>query len=204
MMARYMVTHSLLSAWLYAMKDNPYEDMSSERDPMADFLSTLERVESQPTEAMQNGINFENLVTDITLDKGDPKNVWYEAASEIAGVVGGGNLQCRVSKEVESGGLTLLLYGRLDCLKGGEVYDIKFSKGYERGKYVDSTQHPMYLELVPEAKGFTYLISNGREVWSERYRRDETPSIYPVIADFLDWIKVMGLMPIYKEKWLAK
>ena len=32
-MARYLMTHSLLSSWLYAMKENPYEDASTERDP---------------------------------------------------------------------------------------------------------------------------------------------------------------------------
>lgn len=32
-MARFLMTHSLLSAWLYAMKGNPYEDATTERDP---------------------------------------------------------------------------------------------------------------------------------------------------------------------------
>lgn len=27
-MGRYLMTHSLLSSWLYTMKGNPYEDMS--------------------------------------------------------------------------------------------------------------------------------------------------------------------------------
>lgn len=29
---RYLMTHSLLSSWLYAMKSSPYEDATSERD----------------------------------------------------------------------------------------------------------------------------------------------------------------------------
>ena len=36
-MARYLMTHSLLSSWLYAMKENPYEDASTERDPYAEL-----------------------------------------------------------------------------------------------------------------------------------------------------------------------
>lgn len=40
-MARYLMTHSLLSSWLYAMKENPYEDASTERDPYAEFLQVL-------------------------------------------------------------------------------------------------------------------------------------------------------------------
>ena len=89
-------------------------------------------------------------------------------------------------------------------MKSGEIYDIKFSKSYDRGKYIDSTQHPTYLELVSEARGFTYIVSNGNEVWTERYRRDESPAIIPTISDFLDWMQTMGFLDTYKEKWLAK
>lgn len=42
-MGRYLMTHSLLSSWLYTMKGNPYEDMTTERDPMAEFMLTLRR-----------------------------------------------------------------------------------------------------------------------------------------------------------------
>ena len=37
-MARYMITHSLLYSWLYAMQDNPY---SGERDAYQEFLQVL-------------------------------------------------------------------------------------------------------------------------------------------------------------------
>lgn len=203
-MARYLMTHSLMSSWLYAMKENPFEDMTSERDPLAEFMGTLNKMETPPNEAMENGIAFEDLVTAITKGHGDQKAKWYDAASKVAQIVGGGALQYRAWKTIEVGGLTLVLYGRLDCLKSGEIYDIKFSKGYDRGKYSDSTQHPTYLELVPEARGFTYIVSNGIEVWTERYRRDEAPSILPTISDFLGWIETMGLLGIYKEKWVAR
>lgn len=99
--------------------------------------------------------------------------------------------------------MTLLLYGRLDVLKAGVSYDIKFSGSYEAGKYLDSTQHPMYLEIVPEATKFTYLVSNGSAVWPETYTREETPSIIPTISNFFDWLEMRGLMELYKEKWLA-
>lgn len=203
-MDRYLMTHSLLSSWLYALKENPYEDMTTSRDPLAEFVSTLNRIETPPTEAMANGIAFEDLVTDITRGTGNPKNRWYDAASKVAGIVSGGILQFKVSKTITVSGMTLLLYGRLDCLKSGEIYDIKFSKSYDRGKYQNSTQHPTYMELIPEAAGFTYVVSNGSEVWTERYRRDETPEIVPVIRDFLDWMQDMNFMDTYKEKWQAK
>ncbi len=203
-MDRYLMTHSLLSSWLYAIKENPYEDMTTERDPMDEFMTVLRREPTPTTEAMQKGIDFENLVTAILGGQGDPKNKWYDAAVKVAGIIRGGVLQVRVRKEIQVGDLTLVLYGRLDALKAGGVYDIKFSGSYDRGKYFTSTQHPVYLEIVPEAEHFTYLVSNGSEVWTEQYRREDTPSIFPIISDFLDWLTVHGLLELYKEKWLAK
>lgn len=61
-MGRYLMTHSLLASWLYTMKENPYEDMTTERDPMSEFMQTLRRDPTPTTEAMQNGIKFEDML----------------------------------------------------------------------------------------------------------------------------------------------
>lgn len=202
-MARYLMTHSLLSSWLYTMKENPFEDMTSERDNFAEFLSVLKREPTPTSEAMQKGIDFENLVTRIVNGHGDPKSPWYEAALQVATTVRGAQLQYKVSKEIVVNDTTLLLYGRLDALKAGVIYDIKFSGSYDVGKYHGSTQHPTYFELIPEAQSFVYLVSNGSSVWPETYRRDETPSIRPIIGDFLNWLRQEGLLDLYKAKWLS-
>lgn len=223
-MARYLMTHSLLAAWTYALKENPYEDLTTDRDPVADFMRTLRRESIPPTEAMQNGIIFEDLVSAILrgeqtfgyfemhdqdgLKGSFPAEIrehrWYDAAAKIAGRVRGGVPQYKVNKAVEVGGLTLVLHGRLDWLKAGEIVDIKFTKNYDPGKFYDSTQHPMYFELVPEAQQFTYLASNGSAVWPETYRRDETRSIIPDILDFFDWLRAVDLMALYQQMWEAK
>lgn len=200
-MSQYLLTHSLLSSWLYAMKENPYEDASTERDPYAEFLQVLRREPTPTTEAMQNGINFEDLVTAIIKGRANPDDQWYAAAEKVARRCAGGVLQYKARKPIEVSGMPLLLYGRLDCLRAGEIIDIKFTKSYDAGKYFSSTQHPIYLELIPEAQQFTYLASNGSAVWPETYRREETPSIYPVISDFLDWLRAVDLMRVYQEKW---
>lgn len=203
-MDRYLITHSLLSSWLYAIRDNPYEDSTSDKDPMAEFMLTLRREPTPKTEAMKKGIAFEDLVTDIVNGKHDEPHVWDHAAAIISSIVKGGILQYKASKKINVDGIPLVLYGRLDVLKSGGIYDIKFSTRYERGKYFDSTQHPAYLELVPEAQHFTYLISNGTDVWTEQYRRDETPSIYPIISNFFEWLKAHDLMELYQEKWRSR
>ncbi len=223
-MDRCMITHSLLSSWQYAMRDDPNEDATSERNPYEDFLKTLRREPTPTSPAMQNGIDFEDLITAILT--GQPSAVshdynyrtketerlivpvrehkWFGAANEAASRIRGGILQLRTSRNILVGGEPVLLYGRLDCLRAGEIIDIKFSKGYDRGKYFSGTQHPTYLELVPEATKFTYLISNGSDIWTETYLREDTHSIIPVIADFFDWLRATDLMGVYQEKWLAK
>lgn len=201
----YMITHSLLSAWRWALTGNPYEDMTTEKNSAEDFLCALKREPSEITDAMQDGIDFENLVS-VYANNGEleEENKWHDAAQRIADYVRGGQLQFKASRVVEICGLPILLYGRLDALKAGAIYDIKFSRKYERGKYFDSTQHPMYLDLIPEAMRFQYLISDGTSVWTETYEREEVPSIIPVAADFLQYLTATDLMPIFKENWRAK
>ena len=136
---RYLMTHSLLTSWLYTMRENPYEDATSESDPMGEFMATLRREPTPTTEAMQNGIRFENLVTAIINGNADPGEQWYSAAEKVARRCAGGILQYKAKKTLMVGDMELLLYGRLDCLKAGEIIDIKFSKGYDPGKYFSST-----------------------------------------------------------------
>lgn len=205
-MDRYMVTHSLLSSWLYAIKENPYEDATSTSDKMAEFMTTLRREPTETNEAMQKGIDFENLVTAILEDvdnQSHAQHQWYESARKAADKIKGGILQCKVKREVLLRDIPVLLYGRLDAVKAGVVYDIKFSGKYESGKYLDSTQHPMYFSLMPEAWAFCYLVSNGSELWMETYRRDETADIQEIIAQFFGWLETQGLTDVYREHWKA-
>ena len=222
-MDRYMITHSLLSSWLYAMKENPYEDATSERNSYAEFMDTLKRKSTPTNEAMQNGIDFENFVTSIiegertapceflddelktalVLPREIREHPWFSAASKVADSVRGGLLQCAAKREVIVRGQPILLYGRLDALKAGVIYDIKFSKVYDAGKYLGSTQHQMYMALVPEAYQFTYLISNGQLVWNETYLREDIPDILKTVIQFFDWLDRQGLGEIYRSHWRA-
>lgn len=202
----YMITHSLLSAWLRSISENPYDDATQEDSSKEEFLRVLRREPTPTTEAMQNGIDFEDMVTALTQGRPtDPKKAaWLEAAQKVAEIVHGGQLQYAAKQYVQAYGTEIMLYGRLDALKAGHIYDIKFSKSYERGKYYDSTQHPMYLQLIPEALDFTYLVSNGTDLWTECYRREEPAPIMYTVNNFLSWLYTMGLMQLYQEKWLAR
>jgi len=199
----YLMTQSLISSWLYAMKENPYADATTEDTAKDDFLAVLRREPTKTSEAMQSGIDFENLITSILAGDEPKEHDWYDAAFRVASKITGAQLQVPIKREETIDGTQILLYGRVDALRAGVIYDIKYTSHYEVGKYFDSPQHPMYLSILPDAYAFEYLASDGRNVWPERYSRDEARDIVPLITDFLRWIKSVGLYEVYAEKWLS-
>ena len=62
-MAAYLVTHSLLSSWLHLIRETPYEDLTTEGDPLAEFMLVLRREPTPRTEAMQT-MMIENAQND--------------------------------------------------------------------------------------------------------------------------------------------
>jgi hypothetical protein len=209
-----LITQSLLNAYQYQFTNffDIYEKEESAQQAEArardDFISTLKREAKPTTEAMQRGIDFENLVVricrGIPIDP-DPQLVkWIPGAEQMADIVRGGSFQTALSAPLTIGNTEFLLYGRLDVLKNGTVYDIKFSGRYEYGKFIDSPQHPMYLALVPEAHTFTYLVYCDGFVYEESYRREDTRPIEPIVSEFITSISNMGLLPLYEENWKSQ
>lgn len=187
------ITQSLLSAWEYSFKaDDGYED----------FLRTLNREKKQPTQQMLDGVRFENCLNAMLNGYGVPWDYeWFEVLNEMAEELSGAQQQVTVFKDIVVADQPFLLHGVLDYLREGHIWDCKFSKRYHLNKYLTSDQHPMYMELVPEARDFTYIVSDGKYVYRERYPREIIPPIEPTIKNFMDYLKKHGLWEIYKEKW---
>lgn len=194
----YLITHSMLSAWKYQ-----YECFeAAQESATADFLAALNREEIQPTEAMLNGREFEAAVYSALPDI-------YPAAPEVADIIKGSAHQVRLSRRVNIDGEEFLLYGILDALRSGTIFDIKYLSHSVQssdlyGKWLTSTQHPMYFALCPEADTFMYVGSDGHEVYTETYRRKDTPDITDTIREFVSDLKASGLWETYTQKWRAK
>lgn len=208
-MERYLMTQSLLSSWAYTF--NAAEGY--EEEAMADFLSTLRREPHETTPAMQNGINFENLCYGIATGTYQPPDgklpANFTGASKVAQILRGAQIQVKAMQDIHVFGTDLLLYGILDGLKAGVIYDVKYlnkSMGSAElaGKYLESAQHPAYFRLIPGAYEFQYLVSDGTDLYIEKYSRKETPPIESIIEPFFQWLDGEHLMDVYKEKWLAK
>ena len=197
-MRRLRVTKTLLDSWLYIpRKDDGYEA----------FLKTLNREKTPPTTAMLDGVRFENVLNNV-LD-GVPieeDHEWYGVITEMSEELTGSVQQVNLYAETEVDGVPFLLHGVLDYLRAGHIWDCKFSKRYHLNKYLweYTSQTAMYLALVPEAMDFTYIISDGKYVYREKYPREIVPPIEPTIKNFMQFLDRMGLVDTYIKFWEVK
>ena len=56
-MAAYLITHSLLSSWLHLIRENPYEDLTTEGDPLAEFMLVLKREPTPRVALLAEGVD---------------------------------------------------------------------------------------------------------------------------------------------------
>ena len=229
-MPRYEITKSLIESWYYV--HDCWE--GCEEDAMNSFLCALRGEKEELTEEqmqnIQNGFDFEKLVTDIAMGKfvpefeddgtvnkssyGDgevmghnkyPK--WYRGAREIAELVKGAQFQVRIHRPITVNGMDFEIHGVLDALREGTIFDIKFkNKSFGSldlaGDYFGSAQHPFYFYLVPEARKFLYLVSDGNDIYIEQYTPEESRSAEEIISEFMDFLKSADLMDVYRANWL--
>ena len=189
------ITKSLLDSWLWAFK---------REDGWDDFLSTLHREKKPPTQAMLEGTRFENVLNNVLKGEAIPADhEWASVITEMSNDLQGSQQQVVLFSDCEVNGQPFLLHGVLDYLLAGSIWDCKFTKNYHLNKYFweGTSQTAMYLALAPEARDFTYIISDGNYVYRERYPRDIVPPIEPIINNFMQYIKKHGLWEVYCEKW---
>ena len=202
---RYLITQTLLGSYQYLFSVDPEYFEGA----LADFEATLRRERREPTEAMLNGINFENLVyAKANGISCEPHKKWQEGINLVASVIKGAQIQVKAKRELTVNCTDFLLYGILDGLKAGVIYDVKFlNKGIGgaelAGKYLNSPQHPAYFALIPEANMFQYLVSDGKDIYVETYLREQTESIEKHIQEFMQGIEAMCLLDVYKAHWQA-
>jgi hypothetical protein len=180
-----LITPTLLNSWGYIFKAQDTQKAYS------DFLGYLKKLPSEKNIYMLRGIEFE-------------KECVEGRVPSISPLIKGGAFQVAGSKEIEVAGYSVLMYGKMDVIKAGVIYDIKRVSQFELNKYFDSYQHHFYFDLVPEAKRFVYLINDGERTYVEEYSRDEKINVEKVISQFIQWLKERGLFEDLLENWMAK
>lgn len=148
-----------------------------------DFLQILNRIPTEKNEAMMKGDEFEKWAIE-NID--EIKNGVYQYAA---------------SKEYGE----YLLYGRIDVLKAGIIYDLKYTGNYEVGKYYGNFQTSIYLELIPESLKMVYIIGNGTDsLFREEYTRLDCEPIDLTLKQFKGWLKDTGNYQTFTDKWKAR
>lgn len=190
---KFRITHTLLSSWLYSMtSDERYNE----------FIDYLNRKPTPQTSAMRDGIMFENMVYAHASGASIPEDCeWRSGIEGVADKIKGSVFQVPLSKDITVDGVDFHLFGILDALGAGHIYDVKFSKTYRLNKYFGSTQHPMYFALCPEALDFTYVISDGDYVYTERYYPRDTVPIEYTVHHFMQDLERQKLVDIYAENF---
>lgn len=193
MQNKFRLTQSLVSAYLWTFK---------KEDGYEDFLSVLNREKKQPTVAMLDGIRFENVLNSVLLGEHLPEDhEWKFPITEMAEELWGAQQQVTLFREINVDGVDFLIHGVLDYLRAGHIWDCKFSKRYELNKYLGSPQTAFYMYLVPEAFDMTYIISDGKYVYREKYPREIVDPIEPYIRNFMQFLDMHNLVNIYTERW---
>ncbi len=187
-MSKYLITPSLLNSWKYVIS------LENEYGNLEDFKKVLSREPFESNEAIELGFKFEDFMI---------KN--YEPTKN-------GCYQVKLSKNITTKTGDYVLYGRLDCLKAGTIYDYKHTGSYDVGKFYGSYQTLIYFELCEEANEFVYLICNNYKegkaldelnLYRENYLRDSLKDIdiKQEIDNFISWLKTNELYNLYCEKW---
>lgn len=196
----YRLTHTLLESWRRAT------DPEADETAFASFLDMLERKKKPKSAAMKTGIEFESAVNQYI--RNEPVVLEDEKAMKAMVQFGnrlrGAQLQVRAESPIKIDRIPFLLVGVADALHAGIISDIKRPLRYEYGKYFDSTQHPMYMELFPEALRFDYLIFDGAYCYREKYRKGDFQPIHDTIRAFARYLNDADLMDTYKKFWEEK
>lgn len=202
----YLITQTLLSKWNYI-----YDCAEGfEEDAYAELVSYLRKEPQESNEKIQNGINFEEGVYALMRGEPLPDNCskWKSGCTAVATRLNGGQIQVAASRPCVVDGETYLVYGKCDVVRAGVIHDVKFSnKSFSQfavGKYLDSAQHSAYFYIVPGAYKFEYDVSDGQDLYTETYLREETRPIESIIHEFVQYLESTGLIDLYHEYWKAR
>lgn len=199
---RYIVTPSLLNSWGYMWECEKYV-----RETETDKVCLEDKIDEERKKAKES---FLNALNKIYVDNEYMKlgrefeEECYQGKTCISPIIENGCYQIAGVKKVEIDGIDFIMYGKLDVLKGGVVYDIKRVQKYSLQKYLNSYQHGFYLDLFPRAYKFEYLVYDGNKLFHETYYRGQYIETTRVISEFIKWLKENELFEIYKEKWRSK
>ena len=171
----------------YQEADDEYVDIK--RRELIDRLKGV----TVTSEAMQNGINFENLLcaylnNKALLDRGD---ALFPIVDEMSRYLQGSIRQLHVRTQILP---NIILHGFIDFLNVGTVYDVKTTGSYIFPKFLHRNQHLTYMAALRSygINTFKYLITDFKDCFIETYHwRDSIINeLRGRVNAFFDYLKI--------------
>ncbi len=204
-MNKYLITPSLLGSYNWYISE--FNDKPESRQ---EWLDRLGKVWSGTSEAAQKGIDFEEDVKDICDYGGGwfKDQVYEKCVFDIAEKVIDGHWQERLTKTIDFQGNQYVLYGKSDVIKENCIYDIKTTKKYEVGKFINNPQHAFYCYCA-DIPNFKYLVTDFKEVYEESYSNMTQEScleyIKSYLGEFLGYLETdKEAFDLFKKFWKSK
>ena len=199
-----LITPSLLNSWQWYLEVEAEDKQEIERQK---FISVLKREKTESTPAMIYGQEFEDNIRaivggeEIVCERNPEK--YQEIILAIGLIVRGGTWQLPCRKQYKD----FLLYGRMDVVKGGTIYDIKTTSRYDIGKFQKSAQHKLYLYCTGLER-CEYLVAEvyhgiGEPSVKGYCRESYTDQdIEPIVDNFIAWLEFdKELKELYYKYW---
>lgn len=186
----YLITPTLYSDYLWYI--------NSEQDK-AEFLSRLRKEPQETSEDMLRGIEFESNVWAACNGVESQDQVVNEAAELLKGSL----YQQSLSRKIDD----FVLYCRADFICGKIISDTKRVNTYELGKYSESLQHGISLVCMPTAEQFQYVISDGKNLYTEDYFRTATTEqdVMVKVRRMYNWLKQdPEIWEAFQTHWQSK
>lgn len=208
---KYLITVSLLNSFSFFM---------SEYGDREDFIRMLNK-EFHSNEYIERGIKFEDDILEynksgilpefnqeikLTETRLNNHNLMCDCIREFGDEVKGGFWQKSFSKTIKIGDDNFVIYGRADVVKEDTIYDIKYTKKYDLGKYKDSMQHRIEL-ACSDFPTFKYIVSDLKDTYVEEYQKsdDDLDIVREKIIALIRYLEAdKEAMELFKAKWKSK
>lgn len=168
LISKYYVNPSLLNAFT-----NGYDSL----------ISSIKREPIEETQAMRDGIEFENRVV-----KGE--------IEELRPILDGALYQTFLYRPIDE---YIGILGFSDFIKYDTIYDTKYKSSWELGYYKNSTQHLAYTYCMDMDK-FEYIIGVSDNIYFEGYTRDDE-KLFSIVKQFLNYLDYIGLRETFEKNY---
>lgn len=146
------------------------------------FYDLLYRRKKELKQCLLDGIEFERKAVEGEIE-------------ELQELVKGALYQQFLCRECEG----YMLLGYADLIKRDTIYDLKYVKSYDVGKYNGSSQHLIYLFCADMDK-FTYIVGQGKDIYYEAQPRNDE-KLRSIVRQFDNWLQQTGLIEVYQGNY---